>query len=99
MAKREIDVMYYMIQGTPMNLPFMMLRQIKEATGRSKACVPNGMVFALIFMHVKISLEREDFRELLHRFLHGAITPLHRAPQIGWAMGAQRLATRTNWRR
>ena len=60
--------MYYLIQRNPMNLPFMMMQQIKDATGRSKtkACLPHGMVFTLIFIDSETNLEGEDFKVLAH---------------------------------
>lgn len=49
-----------------MNLSFLMLGQIKEATKRSRACLPYGMVFTLIFIKFGVSLDGEDAKRLLH---------------------------------
>ena len=67
-AKRELAVMYYLVEGIAMNLPFMILEQIKIAADRSrtKTCLPYGMVFILIFIDNEINLEEEDFRVLAH---------------------------------
>ena len=76
-AKRELAVMFHLIQGTPMNLPSMMLQHIKDMANRSKACLPNGMVFTLIFMDSQVILEGEDFKRLVHTN-HFNIKSLHR---------------------
>ena len=57
--------MFYLIQGIAMNLPSMMLQQIKDMANRSKACLPYSMVFTLIFKDFRVDLEGEDFRELM----------------------------------
>ena len=51
-----------------MNLPFMIIEQIKSATGESKtkAYLPYGMVFTLIFVDAEIDLDGEDFKSLTH---------------------------------
>lgn len=48
-TKKDIAFMCYMVQDKPMNLPFMMLEHIKETTKRSRACLPCGTVFTLIY--------------------------------------------------
>lgn len=64
-AKKEIAIIYYMIQGQPMNLPFMMLQQIQEAAGRSSSCLSYSMVFTFIFLDFEVSLKGEDYKEML----------------------------------
>lgn len=70
MTEKNIAFMYYLIQGKPMNLPFMMLRQIKEAAKKSRAYLPYGMVFILyeliIFTEFGVYFDGEDARRLLH---------------------------------
>lgn len=58
--------MYYLIEGKPINLPFLMLSQIKEVAKKSRACVPYEMIFTLIFQEFGIDYTRKDARRLLH---------------------------------
>lgn len=45
----------------------MMSNQIKDATKRSRACLPYRMVFSLIFTKFSVRLEGEDSKRLMHR--------------------------------
>lgn len=49
-TEKDTAFMYYLIQGKPINLPFLMLSKIKEATKKSRICLRYGMVFTLIFI-------------------------------------------------
>ena len=67
-SSRYLGVMVHMVKGTTMNLPFMMIEQMKIAVEKSKsqACLPYGMVFTLIFMKAGIDLDGEDCKALKH---------------------------------
>lgn len=58
--------MYYLIEEKPINLPYLMLSQIKEAAEKCRACLPYGMVFTLIFQEFIIDCNRENARRLLY---------------------------------
>lgn len=60
-----------------MNFTFLMLEQNKEATKKSIACLPYGMVFTLIFSKFRVSLEGEDAKRLLHTNHYNELS-LHR---------------------
>ena len=65
-GKRELVVMHYMIQGIKMNLPAMMLQNIKDVANRSRTCLPYAMVFTLIFRDSLVDLEGEDYKEMVY---------------------------------
>ena len=54
------------IEGEPLNLPFIMISQMREAACRARACLPYGMVFTLLFQDAHVDLTGEDCRLLLH---------------------------------
>ena len=58
--------MYYLIQGTLMSLPHMIIIQMREAPERVKACLSYGMVFILIFTKFGVNLDEEDTKRLMH---------------------------------
>lgn len=58
--------MYYLIQGKLINLLFLMLSQIKEIVKKSRACLPYGIVFTLIFPEFGVDCSGEDARKLPH---------------------------------
>lgn len=64
--EKDIAFIYYLIEWKPINLPFFMLSQIKEATNKSRTCLPYGMILTLIFEEFRINYTREDARRLLH---------------------------------
>ena len=72
-------MMVYMIEDTVMNLPFLMIKQIKIAIGkvRSQVCMPYGMIFTLIFMKAGIDLEGKDCKTLKYTNFYNIHT-LHR---------------------
>ena len=54
------------IKGKAINLPFIMLSQMKETTRKVNICLPYGMVFMLIFEAAHIDLSGEDSKQLYH---------------------------------
>ena len=64
--EKEIAFMYHLIEGNQINLPYLMLNQMKEAAKGKRACLPYGMVFTLIFNDFGVSLEGEIAKKLLH---------------------------------
>ena len=72
-------MMVHMIEGTAMNLSFLMIEQIKIAAGKARiqACLPYGMVFTLIFMKVDIDLKGEDCKTLKHTDFYNIHTLHH----------------------
>lgn len=56
--------MYYIIEGKPINLPFQMSSQIKEAMKKTRACLPYRMVSTLIFQELNIDYIGEDAKRL-----------------------------------
>ena len=64
--EKEIAFMYHLIEGNQINLPYLMLTQMKEAAKGKRACLPYGMVFTLIFNDFGVSLEGEIAKKLLH---------------------------------
>lgn len=65
MIEKYIAFMFYLIRDQPINLPFLIISQIKEAVRKSRACLPYGMVFTLIF-EFDIDYIKEDAMSLLH---------------------------------
>ena len=54
------------VRGEPINLPFIMINQIKETTIKTNTCLPYGMAFTVIFEAAHISLSGEDKKEPHH---------------------------------
>ena len=54
------------VRGEAINLPFIMLNQIKETTKKTNTCLPYGMTFIVIFKAAHINLSGEDKKELHH---------------------------------
>ena len=54
------------VRGEAINLPFIMLNQIKETTRKTNTCLPYGMAFTVIFEAAHINLSGEDKKELHH---------------------------------
>ena len=67
-SRKDLAIMVYMVEGTALNLPYMMIEQIRCTAGRfkTKAYLPYGMVFTLIFIDAEIDLEGEDFQSITH---------------------------------
>ena len=65
-TERDISLMYFLINGVKVNLPYIMILQILEAMKKNRACLPYGMVFIIIFSEYGMSLGGEISRKLLH---------------------------------
>lgn len=65
-TEKDIAFIYYLIEGKSINLPFLILTQIKEAVNMVRACLPQGIVFTLIFQEFGVDYSKEDLRRLLH---------------------------------
>ena len=57
-------------KGEAINLPFIMMRQMKEIIRRAKTFLPYGMVFILLFQAVHIDLSGKDGKELHYSFTY-----------------------------
>lgn len=64
--EKDITFIYYLIQGKSINLPFLMLSQIREVAKKYRACLPYGMVVTLIFIEFVVNCKGEDARKLQH---------------------------------
>lgn len=64
-SKRELALMYHLIQGTSMNFPGLMLVLIRKVVEKVKVCLPYGMVLTQVFESFSISFERESLKKLL----------------------------------
>ena len=54
------------IKGEPINLPYIMLSQMKKIVRKANTCLSYGMVFTLLFEAAHVDLEGEDGRQLHH---------------------------------
>ena len=54
------------VKEEPINLPFIMMNQIKETTRKANICLPYGMAFTVIFEAAHINLSGEDKKEPHH---------------------------------
>ena len=64
--ERDLEFIKRVIKGEPINLPFIMMNQMKKTTRKANTCLPYGMVFTLIFEAAHINLSGEDNRQLHH---------------------------------
>ena len=48
-SERDLAFMKKVVRGEAINLPFIMLNQIKETTRKTNTCLPYGMAFTVIF--------------------------------------------------
>ena len=48
-SERDLAFMEKVVKGDPINLPFIMMNQIKETTRKANTCLPYGMAFTVIF--------------------------------------------------
>ena len=62
----DIMLMYHVIQDIPLNLPAVMMWQIKEAASQVKTYLPCGMALIPIFKNIGVSLEGENSRVLMY---------------------------------
>ena len=65
-SERDLEFMERVIKGESINLPFIMMNQMKETTRKAHTCLPYGMVFTLIFEVAHINLSGEDSKQLHH---------------------------------
>ena len=64
--EKDIAFIYYLAKGHPVNLPYLMMSQMKEVARKSRACLPYGMVFILLFEEFGVDCTDEDAKRLLH---------------------------------
>ena len=65
-SERDLAFMEKIVNGDPINLPYIMINQIKETTRKTNTCLPYGMAFTVIFEAAHINLSGEDKREPHH---------------------------------
>ena len=65
-SERDLGFMERVIKEEAINLPFIMMSQIKEITRMANTCLPYGMVFTLIFEASHIDLTGQDSKQLHH---------------------------------
>ena len=65
-SERDLAFMEKVVKGDPINLPFIMMNQIKETTRKANTCLPYGMAFTVIFEAAHINLSGEDKKEPHH---------------------------------
>ena len=65
-SERDLAFMEKIVNGEPINLPYIMINQIKETTRKTNTCLPYGMAFTVIFEAAHINLSGEDKREPHH---------------------------------
>ena len=65
-SERDLAFMEKVVRGEPINLPFIMINQIKETTRKTNTCLSYGMAFTVIFEAAHISLSGEDKKEPHH---------------------------------
>ena len=53
-SERELAVIYHIVKGIPLNLPDIMMHQMREASARNKVCLPYGMALTRLFEAAKI---------------------------------------------
>ena len=76
-TERDIAFIHFLINGDQINLPFLMMSQIKEVAKRQRACLPYTIVFTLIFNEFGVDLNGESSNRLLHTD-HYSEKSLHR---------------------
>ena len=65
-SERDPTFMECITKGKAINLPFIMIGQMKETIRKAKTCLPYGTVFILLFQNVHIDLSEEYIKELHH---------------------------------
>ena len=73
-TERDLAVMECMIQGIPLNLPAMILRQMRKVMCNSRVSLPYGMILTLIFRQHGLALEEEASKSLHHTDTYTART-------------------------
>ena len=71
-SERDLAFMEKVVRGDPINLPFIMINQIKETTRKTNTCLPYGMAFTVIFEAAHINLSGEDKKEPHHTVTYTA---------------------------
>ena len=71
-SERYLCFMECVIEGEALNLPYIMLCQMKETIRKVKTYPPYGMVFTLLFQVTMIDLTREDRKALHHTDTYSA---------------------------
>ena len=66
MSERDLAFMEKVVKGEPINLPYIMINQMKETTRKVNTCLPYGMAFTIIFQAAHINLSGEDKKEPHH---------------------------------
>ena len=71
--------MYHIIQKISLNLPRLMMYEIREAAAKNKVCLSYGMALTRVFETVGISLENEGFKNSSHFVIYDekALTCMH----------------------
>ena len=59
-SERDLTFMEKVIKEEAINLPYIMISQMKETTRKANTCLPYGMVFTLLFEVAHIDLNGED---------------------------------------
>ena len=65
-SERDMTFMKRVIKREAINLPSIMIGQMKETIQKAKTCLSYGMVFTLLFQSTHINLSGEDGKELHH---------------------------------
>lgn len=65
-SKQDICIILCIIKSIPLNLPAFMLRRMHEASRRSEASLPCGMVRTLIFREFQVDLDGETTQQSSH---------------------------------
>ena len=65
-SERDLAFMEKIVSGELINLPYIMMNQMKETTRKVNTCLPYGMAFTVIFEAAHINLSGEDKREPHH---------------------------------
>ena len=63
-SERDHAFMECITKEEAINLPFIMMGQMKETIRRAKTCLPYEMVFTLLFQVAHIDLSGKDEKEL-----------------------------------
>lgn len=59
-------MMVALIQGTTVNLPSIMFRQMQEVASSRRLCLPYEMALTRVCREFGVPLEGEAFKKLLH---------------------------------
>lgn len=79
MSKKELAMIYHLMQTIPINLAGMMLVQIREATEKVKFCMAYGMLLTRIFEAFGVYFEgspQRNFKATMSTLIE---------PFIGWS--------------